>query len=113
MTPEEITARNAELDLEIAQEEKMWEVEQCDRRMITFNHYMQIVKVKMIVEILKDKLGITEEEVDMYFKEAGLAQLKIDRKQINKAKKAAANGPGGLMVPTRPQLLGPTGEVIL
>lgn len=75
----------AALDTQIAQEEKMWEVQHLNPSMVNVNTYLLNMKMRMMVKLLEVKFGMTEDEINVYFKEAVLAQLKEDRKMITKA----------------------------
>ena len=73
-----------ELDVLIGQEEKMWEVQGINPQMIMVNMYMMNMKMRMVINILRTKLEMSEEELNVWFKEAVLDQLKEDRKMVTK-----------------------------
>lgn len=74
-----------DLDVKIAQEEKMWEVQGINPAQITVNVYMLNMKMRMMQALIASKLEMTEEELNVWFKQAVLAQLKDDRKMVTKA----------------------------
>lgn len=75
----------AKLDKMIMQEEKMWEVQGINPAHITVNVYMLNMKMRMMQKLVADKLGLSEDELNMWFKQAVLEQLKDDRKMVMKA----------------------------
>jgi hypothetical protein len=73
------------LDTLIAQEEKMWEVQGINPGAITVNVYMLNMKMRMMQKLVEVKLGLSEDEMNLWFKQAVLQQLKDDRKMVTKA----------------------------
>lgn len=111
MDEEQTQARLAELDTLLAQEEKMWEVEQVNRGMILVDAYLANIKIRMLTRILQERFHLDEDYLNIIIKEEALLQLKKDRKMAVKAMKEQM-----LMNPGPPPhnpfqgMLGPNGK---
>ena len=103
----DIQAELDELTTLIGQEEKMWEISQIAPPMINVDTYLLAIKMRAVLSLLENELNMTTSEVEVYFKQAVLDQLKQDRKMVIKARAQQmpqnGHGPdnpfGGIILP--------------
>lgn len=94
----------SDLDFKLQQEEKLWERDGINKSMLGFDLYMMNLKFVTLFKIISEKLDLSEEEMNLIFKETALEQLREDRKKLVKAKKMA-----NFALPQRPGIIGPNG----
>lgn len=96
--------RMEELDQLIAQEEKQWQIAGVSRNMLNTDTYFLDFKVRTLLRIVEERLGITENEMNIMFKEVVLEKLKEDRKMLVKAMQMQH-----IAIPRPKGIIGPNG----
>lgn len=97
-----------ELDQLIRQEEKQWEIAGINRGMLSADTYFLDLKVQTLIRIVEEHLDITENQINIIFKEVALKKMQADRKMIVRALQQQQ-----IAVPAPRGIIGPNGKPLL
>jgi hypothetical protein len=87
----------------------MWEISQITPLMVQIDSYLLNIKMRALLELVEHELNMTREEIEVYFKQAVLDQLKQDRKMITRARAQSLPPNGEVTNPFR-GIFGPDGN---
>lgn len=97
----------AEIDVEIADEEGLWQAQRVSMQMIQVNAYLLQMKVEALLEAINE-LGISKSQMNAIFKRNVLKQLQSDRAMVLEERNRANSE----IAIAKKNLLGPDGRPV-